>query len=188
MQSRDADARIREALADTTLPAGVRGGVESAAALELLTEFLAAWPRVAGSDDAKDKRRAVVGLPRTASTERRHVRDRIALAPALRKLLPRVKLHVASTSARQRATLGEEIARAWNRALRDAGALTLPPLCEVCGTWGSLRKSARTGRRPKSSRWQPLELATVCSDECYAARKSRRARLRRKLGRKRATR
>jgi len=81
-----ARARIEAALADETLPEGVRGGPRSVEALELLSEFYAAFDAGGTPDDAA-RARVREGLSRVALGVRQHVRDRLAVLPALRGLV-----------------------------------------------------------------------------------------------------
>jgi hypothetical protein len=61
---------------------------------------------------------------------------------------------------------------AWNAAVYNAGWLTLPPLCEVCGLPVLMRAPERQGQR--------VELSTVCSPGCQNQRKVARHRQRTK--------
>jgi hypothetical protein len=171
-----ARARIDAALADETLPAGVVGGPRSVEALELLSEFYAAFGGGGTADEAA-RARAREGLPSSALGVRRHVRDRLAVLPTLRELVQALR---AGADRR-------ELVVTWNRTLRERKAVSLAPLCDVCTARVPPRRNARHSKLHRSTQWQPVEVSTVCSAKCQAARKSKLSRLRQKLRRKRVT-
>jgi len=171
-------------------------------ALDLLSELYAAFP--AAEDPALHglrhdpdaymehaacaSARAREGLSRVAVSVRQFQRDRVAVLPALRRVVHLVRaLRAAPTTAGSRDALKAKIIKDWNDGLRAERAISLAPLCEVCGARVPPRRNARKGRVYRSARWTPIEVATVCSVKCSAARKSRRSRLRQKLGRTRVT-
>lgn len=118
---------------------------------------------------ARKRSEASRGLAEDVDRPERHRDEKRAALPTLRACVDEVRALRARELLRPREyrTRWQAIIEQWNGLLYDQKLVTLPPLCEVCGSPVLLRRLERQKKNVN------VEIPTVCSERCRTARKAR---------------